>query len=69
MWLLLDEQNEENDSRLAAHIISVHQGRVGGSAAAAAGEQAAAGQAGGSRQQAGASSSNSSGVSVSRQAH
>eukprot|EP00775_Hariotina_reticulata_P009818 gene9818-9976_t len=28
MWLLLDEQNEENDSRLAAHIISVHQGRA-----------------------------------------
>lgn len=46
MWLLLDEHDEANDKRLAAHIIAVHQGRVG---APAAPEQAAA--AGSSRQQ------------------
>jgi DNA replicative helicase MCM subunit Mcm2 (Cdc46/Mcm family) len=49
MWLLLDEHDEANDKRLAAHIIAVHQGRVGAPAAA---EAAAAGnQAGSSRQQ------------------
>lgn len=53
MWLLLDESDEQQDARLAAHIINVHQGRVGAAATAAAG----------SRQQAGASSSNSSRVS------
>uniref|UniRef100_A0A383WE58 DNA helicase n=1 Tax=Tetradesmus obliquus TaxID=3088 RepID=A0A383WE58_TETOB len=36
MWLLLDETDEQNDMRLAAHIINVHQGRVGTAAAAAA---------------------------------
>ncbi|KAF6263445.1 minichromosome maintenance protein 7 [Scenedesmus sp. NREL 46B-D3] len=36
MWLLLDETDEQNDMRLAAHIINVHQGRVGSAAAAAA---------------------------------
>jgi hypothetical protein len=35
MWLLLDETDEQNDMRLAAHIINVHQGRVGTAAAAA----------------------------------
>jgi DNA replicative helicase MCM subunit Mcm2 (Cdc46/Mcm family) len=34
MWLLLDETDEQNDMRLAAHIINVHQGRVGTAAAA-----------------------------------
>lgn len=57
MWLLLDESDEQQDARLAAHIINVHQGRVGSAAA-----QDGAGAS--SRQQAGASSSNSSGVSV-----
>lgn len=56
MWLLLDECDEQQDARLAAHIINVHQGRVGTAAAAD-------GAAGSSRQQAGTSSSNSSRVS------
>jgi DNA replicative helicase MCM subunit Mcm2 (Cdc46/Mcm family) len=52
MWLLLDEHDEANDKRLAAHIIAVHQGRVGAPAPAPAAEGAAAGgQAGSSRQQ------------------
>jgi hypothetical protein len=50
MWLLLDEHDEANDKRLAAHIIAVHQGRVGAPASAAEGA-AAGGQAGSSRQQ------------------
>lgn len=65
MWLLLDEHDEANDKRLAAHIIAVHQGRVGAPAAAPAAANAngnaAGAQAGSSRQQEGASTS---GVSV-----
>lgn len=48
MWLLLDETDEQNDARLAAHIINVHQGRVGAAAAAGnSGQQDGASTSGG----------------------
>lgn len=50
MWLLLDECDSDKDAQLAAHIINVHQGRVGPT-------QQDGGGGSSSRQQAGASSS------------
>lgn len=63
MWLLLDEHDEANDKRLAAHIIAVHQGRVGAPPPAAAEGQAGSSRQQQRRQQEGASTSGVSGSS------